>query len=242
MDETSVLKELNLTEREAKIYLTLLELGSSLASRIAERAAVNRSLAYETLNSLITKGFVGYIIKENRKYFSAAEPGKLLDLLQEKERRLREILPKLESIKRPLEEETKVQIFKGREGFKTVMNDMIKEPTVLYGIGYTAKGPEIDPVFFAHWQRRRIRRKIKRKYVITPEIAGKEAIRAALTEVRILPYEFRLPSSTIIYGNKSLIFFPEEKGFTGIVIESKGITETNKKFFRVLWEKSKKLA
>jgi sugar-specific transcriptional regulator TrmB len=240
MDTISALQELNLSEREAKVYLHLLELGPSIASKTTARSSLNRTLVYDTLNSLIRKGLVTSTIKENVKYFSAIQPAKLLELLHEKERNLREIIPTLESLNRNAGEMTRVDVFSGKEGFKTFMNDLIKEGKTLYGLGYTAQGPQINPIFYNHWQKRRVQEKIARKYLVTQEVAQLPVTNDSLTEIRILPEGLELPSSTIVYGHKTLIFFPQEKELTAILIESKGIAKSHKEFFKLLWKISKK--
>src|SRR3989338_10227689 len=89
------LMEIGLSREEIKVYLTMLNLGSNLASKISEETKINRSHIYQLLERLISKGFVGYVIKENRKYFSAVNPEKIIDIIKEKERKFKNIIPQL---------------------------------------------------------------------------------------------------------------------------------------------------
>src|SRR3989344_3270554 len=93
IDET--LKELGLADEEVKVYLGMLKIGSNLASKISEETRINRSHVYQLLERLIAKGFVSYAIKENRKYFSAVNPEKLIQIVKEREQKLKNILPNL---------------------------------------------------------------------------------------------------------------------------------------------------
>lgn len=244
MDITT-LRELGLTEAEIKVYLALLEVNSAMASEIAEKIGLYRTNIYDLLESLIEKGLVSYVIKANRKHFMATNPNRILAYVKEKETKLKEqekkiqkLIPDLLKLKKPSKEETKVEVYRGREGFKTFMNDLLKAK-ILYGIGYTGRGPEIDKYFYNNWNLRRIKAKIKRKYVVTSEVAKKKTTRTAYTDVKIVPKGFKFPSSTIIYLNKVLIFFPEQETVTGIVIESEGINKAYKAFYDLLWKMSK---
>ncbi|USN54328.1 MAG: hypothetical protein H6765_07295 [Candidatus Peribacteria bacterium] len=60
MDEKliAVLKRYGLSEKEAKIYLTTLELGSAPASTIGRRAGIKRVTAYALLQDLKRKQIV----------------------------------------------------------------------------------------------------------------------------------------------------------------------------------------
>ena len=73
-----VLLKLGLSQRETEAYYTLLEREEALASEISERTKESRTNTYDTLNSLIKKGLVSYVIKNNKKYFIATDPKKLM--------------------------------------------------------------------------------------------------------------------------------------------------------------------
>ena len=50
--EISLLKEVGLTEGEAKVYLALLELGASTSGPIVKKSRVSRSIIYNILEKL----------------------------------------------------------------------------------------------------------------------------------------------------------------------------------------------
>ncbi len=240
--ETDIFHQLGLDEREIKLYTELLKIGPCKAGTISKETVIDRSVTYKLLYRLIDKGFVSFVIRENRKYFQATDPEKLLDVFKEREDRLKEVIPSLQLLKRKVFEETQVEVYKGKEGFKTVMNDLLKQKKDLYGIGYTAKGPEIVKYWYEQWNQRRIKQKIHRIYLISPETAKKEVTKRPLTTIKIMPEGFISPSSTIIYGTNLAIFFPEKDDFTGIIIRSKRIAKAYKSFFDTLWKLSKSKA
>lgn len=237
-----ILKEIGLTETEVKIYINLLEIGPSLASIISKKANVERAVTYHILEKLIQKGIVSYVIKENRKYFNASEPEKLKDLLIEKEDLLNDLIPNLIKIRKPEEQPFSIEVFRGKEGFKTVMNDLIKDKKPYYIIGYTGKGPEIAEYWYIHWNNRRVKNKIRRYILLKKGQEDLEALKYPLTEIKTLPSEIiqESKSSIIIYGeDKVLLFLPIEE-FAGIRIKNKEIHESYKEYFNVLWKIAKK--
>ncbi len=94
-----VLKEMGMSEKETIVYLSLLKLGSSTASKISKRAKLNRVTTYSLLESLKNKSFVNYSIRSGVKYFESADPKTFLSSLNEKKENLKSVLPKLKKLK-----------------------------------------------------------------------------------------------------------------------------------------------
>ncbi len=238
---TEILKELGMTNTEIKIYITLLGLGPSLASLISKKANVERAVTYNILDKLARKGLASYVVKENRKYFSAAEPEKLRDLIKEKEYSLNDIIPGLVKLKSQKEQPLFVEVFSGKEGFKTVMDDLIRYKTPFYIIGYTGKGWLISKFWYIHWNKRRIKNKVWR-YVLAYKGNEKlDALKYPLTRIRTLPIEavHGSSSSIIIYGEDKVLLFLPIEGFAGIRIKNRETHKSYKEYFDLLWKIAK---
>ena len=69
--DTKILERVGLTKNEIKIYLALLELGTTTTGPLTRKAGIHASRVYESLNNLIKKGLVSFVIKANIKHFSA---------------------------------------------------------------------------------------------------------------------------------------------------------------------------
>src|SRR3989338_10355313 len=102
------LEELGLTHNEARTYTALLEIGETTTGAIVKKTGLHRVLIYDALERLIKKGLASFVIKENRKYFQATDPNRLLDFLKEKEEIAKSLLPEL-SLKRE-QAKTKQQV------------------------------------------------------------------------------------------------------------------------------------
>ena len=89
---TELLEEIGLTKSEIKVYLALLEIGSSSKGPLVKKANITSSKIYEVTDKLIEKGLVSYIIKNNVKYFSAAPPSRIKDYIEEKREKIEQYI------------------------------------------------------------------------------------------------------------------------------------------------------
>jgi len=232
-----VLLEMGFTKNEAKVYLALLQLGSTTTGALVRETGLHRVIIYDVLDSLIKKGFVSYVKRENWRYFHAADPDELLHLLEERERHVRKILPKLRSLKKPAVERVKVEVYRGKEGLKTVLNDVLGEGRDYFIIGYTGAARNLAKHWFAHWQKRRMKLKLKRTILFPHCMEGEDITKYPLTVRKFLPKGHFTPASTIIYGtDKVIIFLPFTNDFLGIIIKSREVWESYKSEFDVLWQ------
>ena len=72
------LTEFGLSEKEAKVYLALLELEVATATEIAKNSNIKRSSTYVVLESLKEKGLVGTTEEKRIQRFVASSPDFLL--------------------------------------------------------------------------------------------------------------------------------------------------------------------
>ena len=56
----SILEELGLTKNEIKIYLALLELGTTPAGILIKKVDMHRASVYDVIDQLINKGLISY--------------------------------------------------------------------------------------------------------------------------------------------------------------------------------------
>lgn len=78
------LKNAGFTENEEKVYTALVDLGPSLAGKISRKTGLHRRTVYDVTETLIEKGLVGYMLENNRRVFSAVNPQKIIDIIDEK--------------------------------------------------------------------------------------------------------------------------------------------------------------
>jgi sugar-specific transcriptional regulator TrmB len=147
----SLLQELGLTQNEAKVYEALVTYGGSGVSTISLRSKVHRRNAYECLHRLIEKGLVYEVFSRGETTYEAVQPGKLMELIQEKEIKLAAALPDLMSVFRQHRSPQRAYIYKGVEGVKNYMNSALEIGQDMYILG--SEGAWFDPRLEAHTHR-----------------------------------------------------------------------------------------
>lgn len=227
-----------LTRLESKVYLTLLDIGPSIAGIITRKSGIHRRSVYDALERLIEKGLVGYIVKNNRKYFEASNPDKLLELLKEKEELLQEKMPQLKVKYERTIEKSETLFFKGKNGLKTIFEDQLSIKKEILILGASPLAREILQYYFHWYDKRRIAKKIKIKLIYNESERKRRPIK--LAEVKYLPIEYRSPAAMNIYGERvAIIHWNKENPFV-ILIKDKEIAGGYRNYFSLLWDIAKK--
>lgn len=241
-NKKNLLESLGLTSAETQVYLTLLKIGSSPVAKIAKEAGIYRPYVYDTLERLTDKGLVSFISRQNRKFYQAAHPQKLLEREETRIKELQEALPQLEAFLRIPKEETKVELFNGKEIVRIVQKDVLKTLKEKRGenlvLGVDEKRfIDADPIIMKQFFNQMKELKLKER-VLVREGDNYLPAHKETTEYRFLPKEFFDPTSTFIYNNKvAIIIFGEP--MHGLVIESKLLAGAYRKQFNLLWSIAK---
>jgi sugar-specific transcriptional regulator TrmB len=126
------LQKTGFTDKEALVYVSLLELGGAYPSKIAEYSGLKRATTYNVLTTLSIRGLVNEIEKRNKIYYQIDKPHKLVkyshskvDIARENLEKAEMILPDLESMFFMLGDKPKVLFFEGPETVLSICNDII---------------------------------------------------------------------------------------------------------------------
>ncbi len=232
MMHEEILASMGLTKNEAEIYLLLLKEPESLASRIARKTRISRPHVYDTLNKLAEKGLASYVIKNGNKYFKAVNPRIFEDLLDERKKKLSEAMPFLLNSFSENKSETKVEVYEGKEGIKSVFNDIIREKKDFVGFGATDRAMQLLPDFTKRYLKLREKYNIKARQLYNQ---GGSYLKTRMSQFKPLPKEFSGPATTLVYGRKVAIFmwFTEEP--IAVVIESRQAAKAYKNYFELMW-------
>ena len=161
-----ILREIGLTDTEIKIYLNLLSLGATSAGKIVEETGIYRKNLYDSLNKLIGKGLVTYVIENKTKVFQPKDPENLIRFLEEKknkisekEEELKKEIPLLKQKFGSAQNEIESEIYRGIEGIKTILKECLNYKEVLF-IGATEDVENRLPYFWPQYNRKREKLKI----------------------------------------------------------------------------------
>jgi sugar-specific transcriptional regulator TrmB len=235
--DIEVLKQSGLTHNESLVYKALLELGSSLAGQISRKTGLHRRTVYDTTEMLIQKGLIGYILKNNRKFFEAASPKKFLDIIKEKENLINNNLSEMMLLYTKTQEKQETNFYKGKQGLRTVMEDQLKQGTKeILILGASPLAYEILEFYFKWFDVKRCKQKIKARIIFNK---SDKKPRIPLAEIKYLPKKYTSPLAVNIYRDKVAIILWSKDNPIAIVIKNKDVSEGYKKYFELMWRIAK---
>jgi len=238
------LLEIGFGDKEAGIYLALLELGPSTVSEIARKAGINRTTGYDILEMLCAKGLVNALGEGAIKKYVAEDPQKMIGLTEEKFllaqkefEAVKKLVPELNSIFNKTEK-PKVKFYEGMSGLKQVYEETLNAKEHLIGYGSAEPYFETMKDFGKNYFKRRVAKGIHGRFIApntpqTQEVAKND--KAELRETRLVPKEkLNIEIEVNIFDNKIImVSFQEE---LGVIIESQKIADAQKKIFELAWE------
>ncbi|MBI2629714.1 hypothetical protein HYW76_01305 [Candidatus Pacearchaeota archaeon] len=238
--DSQTFRMIGFSEKEEKVYLSSLQLGACTANNLAKKANLPRTTTYDILKILIEKGYISYVIKSGVKYFEASSPNKLIDELKEKEKKVKELLPELNSMIGLIKEKPFVEMYEGVPGLKTMIDDIINTKQQILAISSTKDLSEKLVFYFPNYIKRRTENKISSK-VITERTKETEVMKKRdkreLRQTKFLPVDKKLKNSIFIYGEKIALFNFIDP--FGIIIKDATLNLSFRLIFELLWNNSK---
>ncbi|MFT7616279.1 MAG: sugar-specific transcriptional regulator TrmB [Candidatus Woesearchaeota archaeon] len=244
------LQEAGLTSGEIKVYLALLELGISTTGPIVEKSKVARSIMYQILEKLIEKGIVSYITKEKTKYFTASDPSRLLDYIDDREKKLqknkeivKKLLPQLELLQKRVSQKS-AAIFEGHKGMITVhdhtYNRLVRGEEYFY-LGIPAEQPTHLHAAWHRDHKRRVKAGIRCKLLFNAQTSDEVLLsrnKYKNCDARRMPKGVDTPAWFMGYKDVAVIGFPSTNPVT-IEIVHQEIADSFRAYFESFWKKAR---
>ena len=239
------LQKIGLSENEAKVYLALLEFGSSTAQQIAQKAELKRPTTYVQLESLMKRGLTTSFEKGSKTMFRAEDPEHLKQVLEKEEEEQKErvgalekILPGLGNLYLSAGERPRVRFFEGVEGLKTIQDEFLKSKVNLVkSVANMDDVLELFPIHKESYVPKRVQKGIKSKLIYTSSRGNfLPTDKKMLRESKFLS-NIRFSGDIAIYGKNIAISVPKKRPF-GVMIENEEIVKSFEAIFDLLWNKT----
>jgi HTH-type transcriptional regulator, sugar sensing transcriptional regulator len=241
-----ILEELGLTKGESKVYHTLLKTGETTTGKIIDEAQISAGKVYQILDKLIKKGLVSFIIKEKTKYFSASHPNRILDLIHEQEKELKnkekevqKLLPSLIQSYNLEKKDSETTLFKGLKGLQTAIFELLNNSKEeILAMGLTTSKKDTFNLLWEKWHNERTRKKIKCKMLFSEINKNylQKLTKLKFTEIRII--KGITPSAITISGDYILIQTYENEPEC-LLIRNEHVAQSFKVFFETMWLSTK---
>ena len=238
MVSINILKQIGMSEKEAKIYLACLEIGTGTVIQVSRKADITRGSAYDVLEEMLEKGYVSKVHKDRHMVFSAVDPEILMKRTKDNLRDFEMALPELKGLFNKQSSKPKVRYFEGLSGIKRVYEDTLTATTEILNYSNTHEILSHWPTYNDDYVKIRMQKNIFLRGIAQDDEHGKTLLKDDQKYHRefhlLSPKDFKFTNEINIYDNKVAIvsFAPE---LIGIIIESQAIADTQRDIFKMAW-------
>ena len=246
------LQNLGLSEKEASVYIALLQVDNTSASELAQKTDIKRPTVYVMLESLEEKGLVSETTEGKRTRYQAEPPERLETYVQRRKQELEEqskrleddVIPQLKSMQKEEGERPVVKYFEGKEGIISTMEEFFyqeseKEPGVMR---LMYPNDRLNELFTAEDRKKyrsmRLEKNIASKVLYTSDTEYKGSNEYS-ERVKLDQEQYPISCDISIYRDKVRISILGEK-LSGIFIRSKDFADTLRSLFDLAFDSQEK--
>lgn len=243
MNLFSAIEELGFSEKEARVYLALLQTGACSAYQAAKRSGLKNATAYVILNALVEKSAVQKTPKAKAVQYAAVDPVELFALARSRVERAHAALPQLQALTKGDQRVVQASYYEGLPQMKLMYDRLLKEISGGDLVAFFAHGKDTPSELWEYWSelnREMVKRKIKVRAVTTAH----DTTKAYLNYTKV-PKEFmeirgfseKVYSSNIsieIYKNITQIV--SHRYEQAILIDNPDIANVLRQIFEIVWK------
>ncbi len=237
METIEVLNKIGLNQKEASVYLALLELGTASVMSIARKAGLKRPGTYLILDELEVRGLVSQVPQNKKSLYAAEGPEKLFSDLQKKQELLKRFLPSLEALHNQKKEKPQVQLFQGKEGMLEVYEKVYASGEVWF-YGTLGDLDKTFPSVTKEVSKRAKEHKLKVREILSGTSAdiayAKSIVFDDFYSMRFASPGQQFITDNAIFGD-SVAFFSFNIQIFAVVITSKEISGSLKALYEMAW-------
>ncbi len=247
----NLLKELGFDERQAEVYLEVMQSGKISPSEIAKKHRdIPRSSVYDILSSLQNQGFVTTVQESGKLLFQTQGIEHVIDVLEdekrtveEKQRKLRTAADAFAQIQSGSAYQPAVRHFEGKNGLVAMQREIANVRTALYTIvDMTAVAKTFPRTIFQDNLKDLYLNKIEKHdlMVRSPEAETylKTAMPTTFHRIKWLPADVEFQTDTLVWdGHVAIMDYSGTP--SGVIIDNPAIYKTFHAWFEMMWNSIK---
>jgi len=242
------LTALDLDDREILTYQSLIDHGILTTLELSRKTSIPRTTLYRIIASLKSKGVVEDIVEEyvskvqaaplSRLEYLVAEQKTKADTLQILFPNIKKIISHSQSVAQP---ETKVLMYRGREGIRQMVWNVLEAKSEVCGYTYRLLDEFVGKRFMNRWREEFHDRKLKGRDILTEEyyrsIGGKKNDadwgfwKTRYINENLLTIEHQMD----IYDNVAGIYNWHEGEVFGVEIHNEKVSRMQRQIFEIVW-------
>jgi len=243
---TEILTEIGLTQNEARIYQTLLDLKRASIWDISAKADIHRRNTYDAVQRLVEKGLAYQILPKKTLTYAPVHPDKLREMVNQKVEDLESVLPGLSIRFDEKQNEREVYVYRGIGGVKNYIELITRVGKDVYGIG--SKGSWFDvrsQRYMLTMAKKYFKAGIKTYPIFDAEVQKHpdmpKLMKLKKSEYKFLPKKYSSKSSFDVFGEYIAIYSDMTVGSFGeditiYIIHDKILSHDMKKWWQFMWD------
>jgi sugar-specific transcriptional regulator TrmB len=244
MSLISNLQNIGLDEKEAQVYIVLVQNPKTTTYTIAKLSGLKRPTVYVVLENLINKGIVKKIPREKTTQYSAISPEDLFANIKTRiENAEKEALPELQALKKSKSHRVQATYYEGMNSIKQMYKRLLKETAGRESIGFYGHQQDVPQELKDYWQelnRDYRKHQISRRILITDDPTVKyyldESLRMKDRKIKALPAtEYNSNVSVEVYRNYTLIC--SSRYLQAMLIDNPDVASTILQIFEIVWNR-----
>ncbi len=240
-----ILIENGLSEKEAKVYLSVLAGGELTFSHIALKTHIKRTTIYHIVDMMKTKGLLSLIKRGGVQYVSALSPRILIERFKDASLHAEHMLPDLLDLAYASPLKPRLQFFEGMSGIKEILSKFAHSKHPSMGFTNYEKMPK---ELFQYIRQKIIPLRKKNRHharLIAPNTDFNRSIQKqdsrSMTEHRMAPFTTSNNRiELLLFGESNIAFlsFAKDEMF-GVIVDSKAIYSMLENIFLLVWSSSR---
>lgn len=239
------MKNLGLSEKEAAVYLALLQGGRATAYQIAKRSGLKNPTTYVILDSLIARGSVRKLMQGRGAMYEAGDPVELFVEARSRIEQAEAALPQLRALAQKEKQSISASYYEGMDGLQELYGNLLNKTGGKTCVGFFAHQKDTPKVLQDYWtvlNAQMVQRKISLRGVTTKDETTDEyfefkKIPKELLDLKALPAdEYSSNISIEVYDDYTQIV--SHRYMQGLLIQNPDIANVMRQIFEIVWKKT----
>ncbi|HWY78853.1 MAG TPA: helix-turn-helix domain-containing protein [Candidatus Sulfotelmatobacter sp.] len=243
------LKQLDLSDVEARLYLTLLQTGPTSVRDLAATIDIKRTTTYFYIDQLVEKSLLMKLVKGSKKLVAANEPENLKPLVDAKLASAKAVQQGFPTILKILtttlpkgnnSTDAEIKYYKGKAGVKKIYEDALLSNEVRSYVNVT----EIDEVFpenFKLFENAFKRNPHIKMYEIAEDSPQSKKLTAiadkwSTYQYKILPKNMRITAQDILIYDGKISIINLKDNVHGVILRNNDLSNNLKMLFDFIWK------
>lgn len=242
MEITQVLEQSGLNQKQASVYLALLELGTASVQLIAQKAGLKRPTTYLVLDELEQKGLVS-LVPQKKALYTTESPERLISDLNKKQEMLKRFLPDLLAVYNAKTEKPNIQLYLGKEGINQVYDKVFSAKAISF-FGTISGISQVYPERLEQFLDQLKTGQISARELFSPTEINKQYVSDAKSisnyEIRFIKSGMELPTDCAIFDDTVVMFFFKPQ-LLALVIKNKEFSVSLQTLYDLAWSTAEKV-